>query len=196
MPRLILVKHSLPEVVPAISPARWALGEEGRRRCPVLARHLEPYLPAGIICSEEPKAAETARLVAWHLDRTWTTAPGLHEHRREAVGWQAREAFEAGMRAFFSAPERLVFGEETAREAAERFGGAVAGVVMRHPDENVIVIAHGTVITLFVARYNDVEPFAFWQRLGLPSIVVLDRPGFRHVKVVKEVAHCDRDQMG
>jgi hypothetical protein len=37
----------------------------------------------------------------------------------------------------------------------------------------------GTVITLFVARYADVDPLGFWKRLGLPSFCVLMFMPFR-----------------
>jgi broad specificity phosphatase PhoE len=46
-------------------------------------------------------------------------------------------------------------------------------ILERYADENVAVVVHGTVITLFVARYAEVEPFGFWKRLGLPSFCVL-----------------------
>ncbi len=35
--RLILVKHSLPVLEPAVPAREWRLGEEGRRRCAGLA---------------------------------------------------------------------------------------------------------------------------------------------------------------
>lgn len=47
-----------------------------------------------------------------------------------------------------------------------------------HDEEVVVVVAHGTMISLFVARYNGVEPHGLWQRLGLPSLCVLAVPGF------------------
>jgi hypothetical protein len=36
------------------------------------------------------------------------------------------------------------------------------------------MVVHGTVITLFVAQVALIEPFEFWQQLGLPSFVVID----------------------
>jgi broad specificity phosphatase PhoE len=72
-----------------------------------------------------------------------------------------------------------VWGNETAEQAGERFSGALHEILERYPDENVAVVAHGTVITLFVARHAAVEPFVFWKRLGLPSFCVLTLLPFR-----------------
>ncbi len=38
------------------------------------------------------------------------------------------------------------------------------------------MVAHGTVITLLIARHNRVEPYQCWRRLGLPSFAVLSMP--------------------
>jgi hypothetical protein len=50
------------------------------------------------------------------------------------------------------------------------------------------VIAHGTVITLFVAYYMGLPALPLWQRLGLPSFVVLTLPGCGLAEVVEDVA--------
>jgi broad specificity phosphatase PhoE len=89
----------------------------------------------------------------------------------------AAVAFEAAVARFFAHPAELLLGRETADEAHARFAGAVAAVMGRHRGETVAVVAHGTVITLFVARATGQEPFALWKRLGLPSFVVLAWPG-------------------
>jgi len=80
-----------------------------------------------------------------------------------------------------------VFGRETALEAEERFARAIRRVIDAQPNQHTIVVAHGTVITLFVARYNEIEPFQFWQRLAMPSFVVLSLPAFGLDTVVERV---------
>ena len=54
----------------------------------------------------------------------------------------------------------------------------------KYKDENVMLVAHGTVITLFVAVHAKIEPFAFWKRLGLPSFVVMGGTGLEVVEVI------------
>ena len=44
---------------------------------------------------------------------------------------------------------------------------------------DVIVVCHGTVISLFVAEQESTDPLLLWAKLGLPSFVVLSRPDLR-----------------
>jgi broad specificity phosphatase PhoE len=187
MRTLILVKHSLPEIVPTAPASTWRLGDEGRRRCAVLAGRLATWQPATIIASEEPKAGETAALVAARLQLPWATAPGLHEHERDTVGFLDAEAWHAAVAAFFARPARLVLGSETAHQARHRFSGALDEVLSQHQQGTLVIVAHGTVISLYVAHQAGGDPFALWQRLGLPSFVVLTLPGHELVSVVEAV---------
>jgi len=182
---LILVKHSLPEVDPAAPAAEWRLGGEGRRRCEPLAQQLGRYRTGSVVASVEPKAVETGEIVARRLGVGFATGPGLHEHERRSVGFVGAGAFEAAVERFFARPDDLVFGEETARQARDRFGAAIARVLAGHPGGDVVVVAHGTVISLFVAHRTGVDAFDLWRRLGLPSFVVLALPGFGLVTTVE-----------
>ena len=176
MRTLILVKHSLPEILPGVPAERWRLGEEGRRRCAPLTARLAPYEPTAIVASTEPKATETAVLVANELHRPVETVEGLREHDRGNVPFFATaEEWEAAVATFFARPEELVLGRETAVEARDRFVRSVEGVLAKYPG-NVAVVAHGTVITLAVAHWTGLAPFPYWQRLGLPSFAVLSFP--------------------
>jgi broad specificity phosphatase PhoE len=174
---LILIKHSLPEIIPDLPAAQWQLSDEGRRRCVALAEQLRPYQPAAVVASREPKAAETGAIVARQLDVPFATAEGLHEHDRSNVGWGPSEDFMAAVAAFFARPSELVMGRETADAARERFAGALERALAAQPRGNLAIVAHGTVITLLVAAHNPVEPFSFWESLELPSFVVLALPG-------------------
>ncbi len=187
MRRLLLIKHSAPEIVPS-QPARlWTLSATGRARCPVLARHLGAYAPATIISSTEPKAAETAQLIAEVLGSSWYCMEGLHEHDRSNAPFLGTAEFEMTIARFFAEPGTLVFGGETADAACERFSRAIMEVLRRHPQGDLAVVAHGTVITLFVARTNGIDAFDFWRRLGLPSYVVLSLPDLSIVRITERI---------
>ena len=82
---LILVKHSLPGIVEN-SPAReWRLSEEGKVRAQRLAERLSQYQPGVIVSSIEPKAQETADIVARNYNLTFNIVEGLHERDRSDV---------------------------------------------------------------------------------------------------------------
>lgn len=171
--RLILIKHSEPSIDPGAPPNSWRLSEDGRRRSATLAARLRSYRPDVVLTSEEPKATETARIVAGRLGLEIVTHPRLREHDRTGAPFGTQEDFERSAGVFFENLGELVWGNETAEQAGRRFSRAMDEILGRYPDENVAVVTHGTVITLFVARYAEVEPFGFWKRLGLPSFCVL-----------------------
>ena len=173
MYKLILVKHSLPEILPEIPASEWHLSAEGRRRCQVLADELSGHDPDLIFSSSEPKAQETAKIVAQQIVKSLFIATGLHEHERKKVRFTNEEQFEASVKEFFEQPDALVFGEETAAQSLNRFSNAVYQLISQNSDQNLVVVSHGAVITLFVADNCGIEPFQFWGRLDLPSFVVL-----------------------
>ncbi len=181
MPNLILIKHSLPEIIPAIPAREWHLSDEGRRRCKKLAEMVSRYQPQVIVTSLEPKAVETGELLGQSLGIPASTAFNLHEHQRQNTPFLSPEMFETSVISFFENPGRRVLGEETADEAHSRFTEAVWDVVKTHPTENLAIVAHGTVISLFVARLTFMEPYLLWKRLGLPSFVVLSLPASQFI---------------
>lgn len=188
MRSVVLVKHSLPEVIAGVPAREWRLSAEGRRRCEPLATALASYEPAHILASEEPKAADTARLVGDRLRVGVQVVAGLHEHDRSNAGWLDSEAFERAVTAFFQRPGELVLGRETAAAAEARFAAAVDGILASTPRGNVVVVAHGTVIALWAAARTGMDPLSLWQRLECPSYVVVRVPGYELADVVGRVA--------
>jgi broad specificity phosphatase PhoE len=181
MPRLLLIRHSESAPVEGVPPDRWGLTEEGRRRCRDLAERLRDRDPPDLVASREPKAAETAWLVAARLGRPWRTAEGLHEHERDAMPWLGRERWEAQIAELFRRPDAVIFGRESADTALARFAAAVGPVVSARPGRDVAIVTHGTVLTLFVARHNPIDRLAFWKALAMPDLVELDLPSYRLV---------------
>src|SRR5262245_20009706 len=130
---LILIRHSQSQPEPERAASQWPLTEEGRRRCIALAARLAASEPDVIVTSRERKAGETGALVAARLGLPVTEAEGLHEHLRERAGWLSNQEFERAATAFFTRPDELVFGEETAGQASARFDAAVRNVLASYP---------------------------------------------------------------
>ncbi len=161
------------------------MSAEGRARCAGLADRLAPFRPERITSSVEPKARETAELVAARLGIPARTAPDLHEHDRSDTGFLGAEAFDAAVARFFAQPEVLVLGLETAAAAARRFDRAVTAVTAESTDETCVIVAHGTVISLFAASRAGIEPLVLWRELSLPSFVAFGWPGGAIESVVR-----------
>ncbi len=171
---LILVKHSLPEIVKKLPAREWILSAEGKRRARILAEKLRPYQPDMIISSREPKAVQTAEIVANILQLGMQIADDLHEHERSNVAFLSQEAFEMNVREFFNKPSELIFGIETASQALERFHRAVRLARSHNEDRTIVIVTHGTVISLFISHCTGLPGFSLWKDLGLPSYIVFD----------------------
>ncbi len=187
MNHLILVKHSLPEIVPSIPAKEWKLSREGEARCKALVEKITFYSPNIVISSVEPKAIETAQIIARQMGKPFHTFEGLHEHDRTEVGFLDRERFESQVHDLFEHPDQLVFGRETARQAQDRFSNALTSILVEYPNQNIAVVSHGTVITLFAKKVTGMEPFSFWKKLGLPSFVVFSLPDRKLLTIVESV---------
>lgn len=159
MGKLILVRHSAVQRLDHVPPPQWRLSDDGRQRCAALAHRLAPLKPVAVITSHEPKAVETAELVARQLDLPCSIADGLHEHERHDIKLMSPAAFQANMQQFFQRPDDLVFGNETATQAVERFGEGIAAALSAWPDQTVVIVTHGTVLSLFAARHNPIDPY-------------------------------------
>jgi 2,3-bisphosphoglycerate-dependent phosphoglycerate mutase len=171
---LILVKHSVPEIDEGRPANTWGLSSEGQLRAQQLAKELEGFQPEVIFSSDEPKAQETADIVAKRLQLRIRIHPDLHEHDRSNVTYLSHEAFQASIRDFFQKPDALVLGRETANQAYTRFYRAVHSILNEHRDKTVVIVTHGTVISLFVSRLTGSSDLELWNRLDLPSFVALD----------------------
>ena len=187
MPLLILVKHALPDIDSMVPANQWRLSKEGQHFSQVLAQRLAHYELDLIFSSVEPKAIETAHIVATALEKPVGVVEGLHEHDRNNVGFLEKKKFETSVAQFFNQPDLLTFGNETANQAHHRFSRAVMGIIEKYADKNIALITHGTVLTLFVSRLIGIEPFAFWKDLELPSWVVLSHPDLGLRSVCKSI---------
>ena len=186
--RILLVKHAESLLTPEVTAERWRLSDAGRAACGPLAERLRAFAPTLLVSSSEPKAMETAQLVAHALAIPSETGLDLHEHDRSNVRLVPRGAFEQYMAEFFAQPHDLIYGRETADEVHTRFRGAVERACREHPDQRPAIVTHGTVIALLVARANKLDALSFWKRLTMPAIVVVRLPLFALDEVITDIA--------
>lgn len=171
---LILVKHSVPEIDRDRPANTWTLSDEGRLRAHRLVEELKSFGTELIFSSEQPKAKETAEIIAGGLKLETQIIPGLHEHDRSNVPYLSQEAFQNSIRDFFREPDQLVFGNETANQAYARFYQALHSILNENRNKSIVVVTHGTVIALFVSRLTGSPDFELWNKLGLPSFIAMD----------------------
>ena len=188
MRRIILVKHAAPVVVPGKSADQWPLSAAGKEAAKALAGELEIFGATQVITSTEPKASETGQLLAAGLRVTAQMQEGLHEHERRTVPHLRTSDFLSLMAQVFKRREELVLGEESASAALQRFTGAMEAVCTMHPQGDLIVVAHGTVIALFLESISQEDGYRIWREMGLPSYAVVETSPWRMLRVVAKVA--------
>jgi broad specificity phosphatase PhoE len=186
MRRLVLAKHARPDVRGDLPASEWGLTEDGLAGARRLAERLRVLAPSAIVSSAEPKASATARIVAAALAIPLEIAADLHEHVRPQSGLLGDAEFTARIADLFARPHEVVFGSESASDALRRFTLALDRVIDAGRGD-LVVISHGTVISLFVGARSHEDAHSLWSTLGLPSYVVLELPSFRLTEVVASV---------
>ncbi len=189
MAKLVLVKHSNSNHNPAQPAQDWELTPAGYERCKPLAKRLAAYQPRRLFCSTMPKALQTAKAVAEDLEHIPVfESPLLAEHsRRSNAPYGSSAAFDARIRQLFDQPDALVFGDETANQARQRFQRGIASLLeIAQPAENILVLTHGTVAVLFAAQYNAIDSYDLWRRLKMPSLIELAISDFRICQVIED----------
>lgn len=186
MGELILVKHAAPLVVEHLPSSRWVLSESGKQQCEDLYSRLARYRPAIIYSSEEPKAVQTGEILASRLDVPFSPRRGLQENDRTNLPFFHDEAeLHARMEEFFQRSSERVIGEESADEAHARFVGAIHDALASTRARPTVAVTHGAVISLLVARTNDLSTYSLWRDLHFTSFVVVSTPSF----TLREVIH-------
>jgi broad specificity phosphatase PhoE len=84
-------------------------------------------------------------------------------------------------------PSSLVFGQESAKQALSRFSIAITQVLDHFQIGNIVIVARGTVMALWIAGRIGDDPFIYWKKLGLPSFAVFSRPDLKYMEFVENV---------
>ena len=176
---LMLIRHSAVLFDPDTPSHEWELSAEGRERCLKFTLKIAPFQPTHFITSQEDKAVETGAILGKALNISTQTAPNLHEQDRSNEPFlNNQKKFNESVAHFFSSPEELVFGRETAVQAKNRIIIAISQLLKQYPTDHLAIVTHGTVLTLFVSHYNPhLDPVFFWSKLKLPCAVLLELPG-------------------
>ena len=177
--KLVLVKHAIPILDASIAPKHWNLGDEGEAQASLLADNIKSYLPFSLYSSEEAKATKTAKIIALALELDLTIVYGFKEIDRPAGPLLSQKEHRNLNQGIFDEPFKRVLGKESATQALDRFSKAVGENVEKTlTNNNAVIVSHGTVISLFVEKYNKVKGFELWKMLECSSSVVLDFPGY------------------
>ena len=158
MSTLHLIRHARPVVDPEVAPSEWTLAPDDGSTASFPAR-------ARWFSSPEPKARQTAALLT---DETVEVVDSLRETGR--TGFFADDAaFRTAVTAFLRdgvAPD----GWEPRVEATLRIVDTALGVLAAFPDDDIVLVGHGTAFTLLVGALIGTPPDVdAWSALLLPD---------------------------
>jgi len=179
---LVLIRHAESAPRPGRPASRWGLTARGRQQAMEVAGRIAGHRPGVVVSSPEPKAVETAELIAGVLSLETRVLAGLVEHARETVPFfEDPSAFRAAVLDMLARPRERVFGEESAAESLDRFGAALDGA-MDAERRSVAAVAHGTVMSLWLGAVLRTPPAEIWTSLGFCAFAVLGWPSRRLVE--------------
>ncbi|MYD92100.1 MAG: histidine phosphatase family protein [Chloroflexi bacterium] len=182
---LLLVRHSRPCISNGMSYRDWPLSDEGRRLAVRAAEYVAGFNPRLICSSDERKASDTAKIIARHCSLDVNVVPDLREHDRTGVKWRDAATRRQELQALFANPDDVVFGRESGSQALQRLKSAIDRVTKRTSGPWVLV-THGTVMALYLARLTDRAALEIWSQLGLPAVAAVDCRNRRLVELVAE----------
>ena len=106
---------------------------------------------------------------------------GLEEHHRTKDHlFGSNEEFEQAMCAFFERPDDIVLGIESAAAAMRRFESAVQDVMAETTGDELIV-SHGAVMALLLARHGNGTATSIWRELKQPDHLKVSWPSLRRI---------------
>ena len=110
MATIVLFRHAEPIIVKGAPSNGWVLSDAGRTAAAALAVKLGGFGLTELSSSLEPKALQTAQIIAGHVGGQILTDIRLREHDRSSVGFLSRENFEASVNSVFGRPNHMAFG--------------------------------------------------------------------------------------
>lgn len=182
MNRLYLVRHARTQIDPRRHHSQWELDPAGADLLRELAALPHWAAAYRIVSSSEAKAAKTAEEIArvHHLAPVERLA-GLQELHKGSFVANHAEAMET----LFKFPDRPVGeGWETAQAALARFSAAMEGLIAEAGGRDLIVVSHGTVLSLYLAWVqgkSQVE-LADWGSIGMPDFCVIETHTMRVIQ--------------
>ena len=166
---LFLVRHGLPLAIPGTAASSWELDPAGFDDVWALRESGRLPARAAWFCSPEPKAIATAQLLT---EQDVGVLDDLREHQRDGT-WL--EDFIGTVRRAFDEPDQPAHpGWESLATCRDRVVPAVRRVLDVHPDEDVVLVGHGTAWTLVAAALAGTPPdLDHWASLRLPDLIVV-----------------------
>ncbi len=171
--RLYLVRHAEPTVRSDVPAAQWHLSPAGRAAAEALAG--EPFWAsvARVYTSPEPKAVATAQRIAARHGPALRIERDLRE--MEGRAW-VEDGYADLVRRYLEGETVEAWEERSA--ALERVRACIGRIAAAQGEQDVALVSHGLVLTLYVADLLGLGPdaaYQLWARIRFPDVAILDQ---------------------
>lgn len=177
MSLLYLIRHPHTRINLDVPAPEWGLSDEGQAQTAALLE--APFWPhvATVYPSREPKSITTAKEASLAYEIPAIPRSTLGEVNRSAYVAPDEAAYQAAVAAFFENPTQSPHGWEPAIAALQRFKNGIAQINSWHgADESCAVVAHGLVLTLYIADLQGIRPtLQMWRAIGFAAVAAVDR---------------------
>lgn len=171
---IVLIRHAKSVQQTDTSAHNWHLAQDGRAQCIQVARRLQKYEIGSMHSSDEPKAQETAELIAGELSGVGVQLNrALRETQRQSAPFYADvQDFRRAIQTAMERPQEVVYGEEAFEAARQRFAGAIQTIVEGSSGHSTGVVSHGTIMALYMADVMGMRPYDLWKLMDMPAYAV------------------------
>ncbi len=171
--KLVLVRHSKTIINPEVVSTEWKLSDEGRVLAEQTAGDSVFQDVDAVYSSSQPKAIQTAEIIAGKYELDNVVEEGLAELSSITRGFI--DDYAGTVHKLYTGEIKNINGGETIEEALGRFNLAIGAIALANPNaEKVAVVTHANVLSLFSAQYCNAEAIDLHNSIRMPDIAVLD----------------------
>jgi len=147
--------------------SQWILTYSGQNRAKRLSASKEFPKYDDVYSSKEPKAMATAKPFADRINSKIRILTGLEELDRSATYAESRAQYNQMVREALTDRERSVMSWEPAKDALKRFSNAIEDIISHANADEILIVTHGIVLTLYFAKLEGKLNKAFerWKKL-------------------------------
>ncbi|MDI6735651.1 MAG: histidine phosphatase family protein [bacterium] len=173
------------------------LSDKGRRQSQLLAEKFNGMRFDAVYSSHLKRAYDTAKILT---NSNISTIEDLQEIKLGV--WegltinQVRQEYKELYTQWYQKPvEVRIPGAETVLEFKDRVVGVLDGIRAKHPDEEVLVVTHGGVITLYLAHLLEMDLNRLWSiSLKNAAVTIISFcENFPCVLVFNDTCHLEKD---
>ncbi|MDB5084168.1 MAG: hypothetical protein JWN30_1054 [Bacilli bacterium] len=172
LPNLYVIRHAQVEIDPNVPAQEWPLSKEGERSTlELIAAESWPDVST-IYHSPEPKAEQTATIIADALSLKMESHLALRELQIN-TGFLSSAEFEHRVGAFLEGCPDPDF--EDYELAGNRIEQGVKDIVRRAGGVSTAIVSHGRILTVWFSRLKGRRlTAAEWKSIKLPDLAVID----------------------